>query len=1074
MRRLFVYLVHTPKAKLNSLRLTFLFCFWCWAAQSIAEITDFGHHHFLAVDTKENAIPGDIVTAMLQDERHYIWIGTMQGLVRYDGYKYHSYTSDPADPKAIIGDDIRTLWQAADGKIWVGTFAKGLSIYDPSSDDFINVPFATENTKGLSDGWVKAIAGDNKGNVFIGTDFGIDWLAADGTIKSTFKAIEGCFSAQDRMGVRALYTQNGQLWVSTESGTCLVDITTSTQELLSGTMQFTERDIQVVRYLTAQNGDIWLGTRSHGAFHWSVSEEKLTQITYLDNETNVDAFWVPELAQVNESELWLGTAGAGLLIVDIDSLRVKRKVQHNPLLEHSLGMDDIGALLHDRSGLLWVGTWGEGLYRYNAANPAFMTLRQDGSENGLTFKDVQSVLARRNGDVYVGTRGKGVDIFSPKKGKVKRITPEELGSGHIAEVEETADGSVWMGTRKMGVSRLLPDGNTIQHYNKANGFPADQVLTITENGQEGAYFGTDVGLVYWDAATDKFTHISQRTDSQEPFLQGIYSMAIDQDNMLWIGTGQGLFLYNRLSESLRQIDSLAVEAPLSNQNIITLLVDRDNKLWISTMTGVDVLEGWVDAKPIFKSINNQLGLSEHKVWGSIIEDNQGWIWSENYIINPFTMEAYPLVDSDGWENGNKWHGSLDKMPSGMLLFGGTSGLVIADPSKFRPWLNTPITHVTKYLVDGKAQPLTFGEVLVLGEQTKSFSLQLTALDFLEPTKTRYQYRLLGFNDSWTSVLTADRTARFTNLDPGQYELQFRVTNHTGDWLPPARFRVIKEAQWHQTKWFNIVLLISVFGIVYLLFRARLQSLQLQKHELDELVMARTAELEKANKDKGRIMGVVAHDIKNKISITTGYLDLLLMGGTSLKSSHYIDYVKKAHDASLVSSEIVEELRAFSKLNAEFDELETEEVDLSQFITSTIESFQPRALAKQVLLKTGQFGHGISYAINKTKFASILDNLLANAIKFTEPQGKVTLSLRRIENQISLEVSDTGIGISEANLPHIFEPFASTNRDSSENDTSSGLGLFIVKALVEQHSGTIKLKSTEGEGTHVTIRFPILG
>lgn len=625
MRRLFTYIAKQFRAKPNSLYITLILSFWCCTTSSIASISDFGHRHFLAVDTQDNSIPGDIVTAMLQDDRHYIWIGTMQGLVRYDGYKYHSYTSEPNNPKAIIGDDIRTLWQAEDGKIWVGTFAKGLSIYDPSSDDFINVPFAGSNTQGLSDGWIRAIAGDGAGNVFIGTDFGIDWLDVNGTIKYSFDAINGCFTAQDRIGVRALYVQNDKLWVSTESGTCLTNIPMSEQTVLDGTMLFTDKELQIVRYVPALNGDIWLGTRSNGAFHWSVKHQKLTQIAYLSNETNVDAYWVPEIAQLNASELWLGTAGAGLLVVDVDTLQVKQKVQHNPLLEYSLGMDDIGALLHDKSGLLWVGTWGEGLYRYNAANPAFVTLRQDGHDNGLTFKDVQSVLARRNGDVYVGTRGKGIDVFSPEQGKLKNISPEELGSGHIAEVEESADGSVWVATRKIGVSRLLPDGKTIRHYNRANGFPADQVLTILENGTSGAYFGTDVGLVYWDAATDAFEHIAQRTDSQEPFLQGIYSLAIDQNNMLWIGTGQGLFLYNQSSNSLRQIDSLAVEAPLSNQNIITVLIDRNNSLWISTMTGVDVLEGWLDAKPVFKSINEQLGLAEHKVWGSIIEDNQGWI-----------------------------------------------------------------------------------------------------------------------------------------------------------------------------------------------------------------------------------------------------------------------------------------------------------------------------------------------------------------------------------------------------------------------------------------------------------------
>ncbi len=1013
---------------------------------------------------------------MLQDQQGFIWIGSQNGLVRYDGYQYRLYNRKTTSENPIADDDIRTMWMDDDGNIWLGTLSKGMSMLDPVTQAFTNYPVADDANPGIRDGWVRAIAGSAQGEVFIGTDFGLDVLGPDRTSVDALDHIQGCFASQDRIRIRSLFVDKAQqLWIGAQSGVCILDLANQPEAGFKGKMLAEFQGKQVQRFIQASTGEIWIGTRNHGAYKVD-STLDVNKVIYPSTIENTDAYWVPEIVEVNQSEIWLGTAGAGILVVEPNSMQVTEVITHDHAVASSIGMNDIGALMLDRSGLLWIGTWGDGIYRYNSYNDAFRSLRYSYSDpNSLTFEDVTSVLSLSNGNLLVGTRGHGIDVFHPELEKIKHIPEnnEVLGNGHIAELAETSDGSIWIGNRLPGIVQLSADLETLTRFDASNGFADKEIISLRAEPGKGLYIGTDSGLCFWDQKTGTFKSFTERSDSPEPFLHVVWTLAIDQNQMLWMGTSQGLFLFNPRIGKIRRIDSLADNKLISDENIISLLVDANNQLWISTMAGLDILAGWEQGKPVFQSMSAQFGLGQHRMWGTLLQDQFGRIWTEDYLLDPVQQVAHMLFNNDGWDVGNKWHGSASQAQDGTLFYGGTEGLLIIDPSRFKPWRNIPKLVVTAFELDGVPQPIPTYDNIVLPPENRSLALQISALDFQEPASNQYQYRLLGFEDDWNSVSSLHRYASFTSLNPGDYTLEIRASNAAGYWIEPYTLQVTKQAAWYETLSFRLVALLAVFILVYLLFRNRLLSLQAQKSELDTLVAEKTHDLELAVKDKDRIMGVIAHDLKNKISVTTGYLDLLLMAGSSFKTEDYLDYIKQAHDASVKTADIVEDLRAFARLNRESDDIKTENVDLGRFVLSTVDSFKPRSLAKRVKLDWRQVSMNFIYPVNKLKFAQLLEHLLTNALKFSEAEGRVGLILTSDETGITLVVEDTGIGIPSDILPIVFDPFSAASRPGTANEKSTGLGLSIVKKLVEQHKGHIDIWSEPSVGTKVTIHLPVI-
>jgi signal transduction histidine kinase len=251
----------------------------------------------------------------------------------------------------------------------------------------------------------------------------------------------------------------------------------------------------------------------------------------------------------------------------------------------------------------------------------------------------------------------------------------------------------------------------------------------------------------------------------------------------------------------------------------------------------------------------------------------------------------------------------------------------------------------------------------------------------------------------------------------------------------------------------------------------ISQIRLLNETLNAKVAERTAELVRSNGEKDRILGIVAHDISNKLVGVVGYLDLLYYGYDHHEDEARKRYMKIAMNECLGAKEIVQELLEFSRSFGEQQPMPVETVDLCPFVRSTIDSHLPRALEKNIQLT---MENTLRYAfcdINRTKLSRVMDNLVTNALKFTNEGGRVSVVIEEDGRNIAIKIADNGIGIPDALQSNVFRPFSSSGRPGTAGEKSTGIGLSIAAGIVEQHHGKLWFESEEGEGTTFYLRLP---
>jgi signal transduction histidine kinase len=240
--------------------------------------------------------------------------------------------------------------------------------------------------------------------------------------------------------------------------------------------------------------------------------------------------------------------------------------------------------------------------------------------------------------------------------------------------------------------------------------------------------------------------------------------------------------------------------------------------------------------------------------------------------------------------------------------------------------------------------------------------------------------------------------------------------------------------------------------------------------LEAKVAKRTEDLLLSNKEKDRILGVVAHDLNNKLVGVIGYLDIMVDSAENISQSESQRFTNKALESSLSARDIVTDLLEFSKQKS--DTLTTEHVDIVDFIQSTIDCHTPKALEKKIGLKIVPVSEPLYCNVNRAKFSRVIDNLITNALKFTNSEGSIIVNVEKVPTGgICISIKDSGIGIPDNLKELIFKPFSNAGRSGTAHEKSTGLGLSITKDIVNLHKGNIWFESEAGVGTTFFIWLP---
>lgn len=800
-----------------------------------------------------NGLPNSMVTAVAEDGAGFLWVGTASGLARWDGYRFRVYAAGRENGEAIPDDFIQCLHTSPDGRLWAGLNAGGLARYDRALDRFVVVPLDPD----YPDRVVNTIADDGAGGLWIGTDAGLEHLAAGAAA-----AAHALRSAADPGGPQnqqikvLLRSRNGTLWVGTSAGLYRLDHDTGRYSLVSIPVALGRSHLEISALFEDSEGGIWIGTLTQGGFVL-VPGETAPRAVHADGEvgSKIEGQRVVAIGEAEPGQIWFSIDGHGIVVLDTRTGHA-RHLRHDPARPTSLQHDEVWTLYRDRSGQMWVGSQA-GLDRYDPGRTAISTIF--GGNNGagnLSKQDVRAVLPVDGRQIWLGYSDQGIDIVKPAEGSVVG-----LGARADAAARPLPDAVVFALAAAPGGKVYAATQRGLYRIEETRG--ATRVAVSPEKPDMDLAALIAPGEILW---------IGARNDGLWQYVDGSHSRGrriglaglTDQriralepasGGRLWVGTRNGLNLVDPASETIERIlpDSHDPQS-LSAGLVSSLLTDRQGRLWVATEGGgIDLLERRdPDGRPRFRHFGVAQGIPHANV-DKLLMDKSGRIWASTddglASIDPDNFAVRSFRRAEGVAIATYWINSGGVTGQGDLLFGGIGGLTVVHPDRVSDWSYVPPIVVTDLRIGGKSVPpgrfigAGTAEPMIVQPEADSLAVEFAALDFSAPERNRYAYKLEGFDSSWIETDSSRRLASYTNLPPGTYKLRLRGSNRNGVWAETSLDLPIRVLPaWYQTIWFRLLLVVLAAVLVMLLVRSRTAYYRGRQERLERQVELRTAEL----------------------------------------------------------------------------------------------------------------------------------------------------------------------------------------------------------------------------------------
>ena len=784
----------------------------------------------LEVQFRSVTVPQNSVPAIAQDRAGFMWIATSKGLTRYDGYRLR--------PIERVGDTtarrslgwVRALAPAADGRMWIGTEFQGLMAYDPEQDR-VELHGGDQGDAGAQ-APIRAVAEDRDGAVWVGT-VGRGLYRYEPATKR-FAAQALVWRGEPETRVLALRVGgDGTVWAGHWRGLA---------RRVDGAWQNLELPglpdgVPVLALAEDRGGRLWLGTQDG---HLGVVEQgQVRWVQALDQP-------IQALAEAADGRLWVGSKN-GLYWVNPASGAIDARLRQDARRAMGLAGNDISGLLRDRSGAMWVSGYGLGVQRH-LFHPALAVRGPDADPaSPLGEADVRAVLALKNGEVLAPTQTGHVVRLDGRPGR-ELATLGEWGRERRSVVEimaEAPDASLWMAAAGR-LEHRAADGRLLRDW-PLDGGRAQQLLVRPDGS---IWLGMQEGL--YRLASPVAAALERVHPLGGVLLHGgVYVLSPAPDGRLWVGGQQGLFREREAGKGGLEVVPQAPGEALASPAVMGLLWGRDGRLWVDTpVSGLHRLRGWDAAgRARFDRISERHGV-EGVFGANLHEDGQGRIWSQLYVYDPAADRIDNFGSAEGANFGSFWFFASTELPGGGLLFGGSRGLLRVLPEAYRAQRTNPPLVISGLRVNGQPweqprSPQGVLQGLVLPPGKRNLSIEFAALDYADPSRLRYEYRLVGLDGDadWTRVDASGRNPSFGPLKPGHYTLQVRATAHHTLWgTDQLQLPIDLEPAWWETGWARTGGVLAGLLAIWAWMRWRTRSLRRREAELRVLVDERTAEL----------------------------------------------------------------------------------------------------------------------------------------------------------------------------------------------------------------------------------------
>ncbi len=1032
--------------------------------------------------SRREGLSNGAVNTIAKDAEGYMWFGTWNGLNRYDGSNIVTYLPG-IKSFAINNHVVRELYPTATGPVWMLT-NKGVALFDNTHNRFY--PFFTAESEQINYENDISLCHSEKYGTKVAV-FGSGIYSYDSILKQFVRINFDAGSIKASLGIKRLHAIGPDFYCISGSNMLLKITGNSLEEIIQLPISFA---ISSSLGVSIQNQPYMLITQRGGnAVMIDIAQKK---ISLLRIPEDIITSFAPSAMP---GRLWAGTekgkiysfntATGTFVLLNIPSdLFVK-----NPIATRVL------SICETAPDILWIGTDGNGVYNMKLSDFPNKSL----SSRQLSYPIVRCILVTREKYMLIGTKGGGIDVFDPNGRHVKEISVKNgLSNNSVLSFHERADGTIWVGTDGRGVDIISPDFKSIKNFpkdfirNSEPGFAS--VYHILEDSDQRLYLGTSgFGVIMIDFDKNKHSEpvyfeqviLDKTSASGNPQKQIVYAITQERPGIIWIGTrGFGIYRYNTITKRvLSQYTTRSDPSLIKNDDILALFTDNKLNIWVGSSSGIFSFSPQLNGPVKIPDLNMQEELSNTSIHG-IQMDNQGNIWASTNqglsCIDIRNKTVKSFTDSDGLINLEYSDGaSFYDSSTGYLYIGGTMGvdMVQTNEIKFASFF-PPIAINDLYI---RNQPVEIAENSVL---TSSMNLQsrlelnstqnalsffVTPLAYWGKERHRISYRLKNFDDNWV-VNQVNQAISFTNLNPGRYFLQIRVSDENGNWSEKLKeVEIIINPPFWRTGWAIAAYILLFIAIQLVIVRAYIRR-ESRRKEASLLELSQQKEKELQNY-KLEFFTNVAHEFRTPLTLITSHIHALLEEAeTAAKNPRLL----KVYNNTLKLQKLVLEIIQFRKLEKGKEPLNISRVSPEKLAQEVISDLEPLAQKQEITCEVICNEKDIFINTDADKYQRVITNLVSNAIKYNNAGGFVNVRITFSENEFITKIEDNGVGINPEFKSKVFEPFgisSAQKRGSFPGYKSTGLGLAVTKGIVDLLKGTISYESKTNEGTIFTCRFP---
>lgn len=782
----------------------------------------------------EQGLSQSSINSIIQDYQGFMWIATADGLDRYDGYSFKIFRNIPQQPGSLSDNSVFAVYEDKSGTLWIGTLLGNLNKYDRKKERFTKYSFGSDSGytsllmsaipeypltfSRFNDRTITSISGDRKGRLWIGT-WGQGIFSFDtgtGKIKHFTHDPRDPHSISSNRIVTLMEDKNGILWAGTFGGglnrierktgrgSSEVNLyVTSFQNIpmVSGSLA----DNRVTSLFQDRDGNLWAGTFGGGLNKMPLNflrEDDPSKVKFIHykntpgNKTSLSSNWVMKVIQDRTGSLWIATFGGGLNRMDPYTEKFT-VFKNDPLNPGSLSDNDVISLCEDQSGIIWIGTHlGKGINRFDRSRNKFAHYRHiPGDATSLSDNVVWTFAEDKEGEIWIGTYRGGLNTFNRQTHKFKSFknnpsNPNSISSNHVRAVYADKEDNLWIGTYNAGLNYFNKRTRKFTVYkhnsNDSTSISENQVISIFEDRAGNLWAGTfGGGLDRVIRNKGRFSFIHYKNNPSDPRSLGdnrVYKIYEDKDGNLWIGTfGGGLSKFDPGKGTFINYKHDAGNTNSLSDNRVITIYEDYQGTLWIGTYGGGLNRFDPHSGKFYKYIQD--GSLSGVVYG-ILEDNEHNLWiSSDNGLSRFTPSTSAFINYD-------LHDGLQSMEfSGGAYFMARSGeMFFGGINGFNAFFPDSIKvnkHIPPVVISAfrifNKEVDGQSDEIVLSNKENFFSFEFAALDYTNSEQNRYAYKLEGFDDDWHYVDASRRLANYTNLDPGKYAFRVRGSNNDGVW-----------------------------------------------------------------------------------------------------------------------------------------------------------------------------------------------------------------------------------------------------------------------------------------------------